>query len=95
MPRNVEETELNVDGGTVKLTNLQKIFWPDLGLTKGDLLQYYLDVSRWLLPHLQNRAIVMKRYPNGIAGEFFFMKRAPMPGLVPFRFAGLNMHRAT
>lgn len=79
IPRNVDQTELDIQGGTVKLTNLQKIFWPELGLTKRDLLQYYLDVSRWLLPHLQDRAMVMKRYPNGIAGEFFFMKRAPMP----------------
>ncbi len=66
-----------VEGGPVQLTNLQKIFWPGLGLTKRDLLQYYLDVSQWLLPHLKNRAMVMKRYPNGISGEFFFMKRAP------------------
>jgi bifunctional non-homologous end joining protein LigD len=61
------------------LTNLQKVFWPDLGLTKRDLLQYYADVSPWLLPHLQDRAMVMKRYPNGIDGEYFFMKRAPQP----------------
>lgn len=68
-----------VDGGEVQLTNLQKVFWPDLGLTKRDLLEYYLAVSKWLLPHIQDRAMVMKRYPNGIAGDFFFMKRAPTP----------------
>jgi len=79
IPRNIDQFEITVDGGTVRLTNLRKIFWPDLGLTKRDLLQYYLDVSPWLLPHLKNRAMVMKRYPNGIAGEFFFMKRAPTP----------------
>jgi len=79
IPRNVNEAEVTVEGKTVKLTNLQKIFWPELALTKRDLLQYYLDVSPWLLPHLRNRAMVMKRYPNGIAGEFFFMKRAPSP----------------
>jgi bifunctional non-homologous end joining protein LigD len=66
-------------GGSVCLTNLNKVFWPQLGLTKRDLLQYYLDVSPWLLPHIQNRAMVMKRYPNGISGGFFFMKRAPKP----------------
>jgi bifunctional non-homologous end joining protein LigD len=59
------------------LTNLNKIFWPGLALTKRDLLQYYSDISFWLLPHLKNRAMVMKRYPNGIDGGFFFMKRAP------------------
>jgi bifunctional non-homologous end joining protein LigD len=74
----VDEAQLSVGGGTVKLTNLRKIFWPELGLTKRDLLQYYLDVSPWLLPHLNDRAMVMKRYPNGIAGAFFFMKRAPV-----------------
>ena len=79
IPRNVATATLDVDGGPVTLTNLQKVFFPGLGLTKRDLLQYYLDVSQWLLPHLKNRAMVMKRYPNGINGEFFFMKRAPSP----------------
>jgi bifunctional non-homologous end joining protein LigD len=79
IPEQVNEAELIVEGGPVKLTNLQKIFWPQLKLTKRDLLHYYLEVSHWLLPHLKNRAMVMKRYPNGIAGEFFFMKRAPSP----------------
>ena len=77
VPEGVNDAELSVDGGTIRLTNLQKVFWPALRLTKRDLLQYYLDVSPWLLPHLKNRAMVMKRYPNGISGEFFFMKRAP------------------
>jgi bifunctional non-homologous end joining protein LigD len=79
IPWEVNAVTLTVDGGPVQLTNLQKIFFPGLGLTKRDLLQYYLDVSPWLLPHLQNRAMVMKRYPHGISGEFFFMKRAPSP----------------
>jgi len=79
LPRDADDVNFDVDGGSVHLTNLRKIFWPDLGLTKRDLLQYYLDVSKWLLPHLRDRAMVMKRYPNGIAGEFFFMKRAPTP----------------
>jgi len=66
-------------GRTVKLTHLRKPFWPELGLTKGDLLRYYLRISPVLLPHLQDRAMVMKRYPNGAAGEYFFQKRAPTP----------------
>jgi len=68
---------VEVDGKAVKLTNLDKRFWPDI--TKGDLIQYYVDVSEWLLPHLRDRAMVMKRYPHGAAGDFFFMKRAPSP----------------
>ena len=79
LPKNVQGLELEIDGRTVKLTNLQKIFWKDLGITKRDLIQYYVDVAPVLLPHLSDRAMVMKRYPNGADGEFFFMKRAPEP----------------
>lgn len=79
IPHDGTQAELEVDGRTVKLTNLQKPFWPELGITKGDLLRYYHQVSPWLLPHLKDRAMVMKRYPNGAAGHFFFQKRAPSP----------------
>ena len=61
----------------VRLTNLTKTFFPEAGLTKRDLLQYYIDVAPVLLPHLRARAMVMKRFPNGIHGKFFFMKRTP------------------
>lgn len=67
------------DGRTVRLTNLDKPFWPELGLTKRALLQYYADVAPVLLPHLHDRPMVMKRYPDGAGGEPFFMKRAPSP----------------
>jgi bifunctional non-homologous end joining protein LigD len=70
---------LTVQGREVRLTNLDKPFWPELGITKGDLLQYYADVAPVLLPHIRDRAMVMKRYPNGAHGDFFFMKRAPVP----------------
>lgn len=70
---------LDVSGKEVRLSNLQKPFWPELGITKGNLLQYYADVAPLLLPHVRDRAMVMKRYPHGAAGEFFFMKRAPVP----------------
>lgn len=71
--------KVRVDGRDVQLTNLDKPFWPALGITKGDLIQYYADVAPLLLPHIRDRAMVMKRYPHGAAGEFFFMKRAPSP----------------
>ncbi len=71
--------KLRVEGKDVQLTNLDKLFWPELGITKGDLIQYYADVAPLLLPHIRGRAMVMKRYPHGAAGEFFFMKRAPSP----------------
>lgn len=79
IPANVSHLQLNLDGRVVKLTNLSKLFWPELGITKGDLLRYYMEVAPFLLPHLANRAMVMKRYPNGAAGPFFFQKRAPEP----------------
>ena len=78
-PRDQDNAVVAVDGKEVRLTNLRKIFWPEIGLTKGDLLQYYADVAPALLPHIHNRAMVMKRYPHGASGEFFFMKRAPSP----------------
>jgi bifunctional non-homologous end joining protein LigD len=70
---------LDLDGREVRLTNLDKLFWPAEKISKGDLLQYYADVAPVLLPHIRDRAMVMKRYPHGAAGEFFFMKRAPVP----------------
>lgn len=73
----VSDVIVVVEGRKVRLTNLHKPFWP--GISKGDLIQYYVDVAPWLLPHLRDRAMVMKRYPHGAAGEFFFMKRAPTP----------------
>lgn len=79
IPRDRDHVVLTVGGTDVRLTNLRKIFWPGLGLTKGDLLQYYADMADVLLPHLRDRAMVMKRYPHGASGAFFFMKRAPSP----------------
>ena len=79
IPRNLDQLEVGFGDHQVKLTNLNKLFWPELKITKRDLLQYYADVSPVLLPHIRDRAMVMKRYPNGAGGEFFFMKRAPSP----------------
>ena len=73
------EAQLTLGGRIVKLTNLQKVFWSDEGITKRQLLQYYADVAPVLLPHLRDRAMVMKRYPNGALGKCFFMKRVPEP----------------
>jgi bifunctional non-homologous end joining protein LigD len=66
-----------VAGHSVQLTNLDKVFFPETGTTKRDLLQYYADVAPLLVPYLAGRAMVLKRYPNGVAGEFFYMKRTP------------------
>jgi bifunctional non-homologous end joining protein LigD len=79
IPSGVTDTEIALGARKVRLTNLDKLFWPELGLTKRALLQYYADVAPVLLPHLSDRAMVMKRYPNGAYGKCFFMKRAPSP----------------
>lgn len=77
IPESGGEAEIDIAGRTVRLTNLTKLFWRTEGITKGQLLQYYEDISPVLLPHLASRAMVMKRYPDGADGEFFFQKRAP------------------
>jgi bifunctional non-homologous end joining protein LigD len=79
IPREGKKVEFPADGKIVTLTNLSKLFWPELKITKGDLIQYYADIAPVLLPHLRDRGMVMKRYPNGAGGPFFFMKRAPVP----------------
>lgn len=77
IPENEQTCDVRCGNRRILLTNLKKVFWPQLGRTKRDLLLYYAAVADNLLPHLKNRAMVMKRYPNGIEGKFFFMKRAP------------------
>ena len=79
IPKDQVGLEVQVGNKSVKLTNLDKLFWPELGITKRDLTAVLRRCAHVLLPHLADRAMVMKRYPNGAAGEFFFMKRAPAP----------------
>lgn len=62
---------------TLRLSNLDKPFWPDEGITKGELLAYYRDVAEALVPHLRRRPFTMKRYPDGWQGKSFFQKQAP------------------
>ncbi len=61
----------------VKFSNLEKVFWPDEGYTKGDLIEYYRAVSQWMLPYLADRPLVLTRFPDGITGKSFFQKDAP------------------
>ena len=79
------ETEIKRGRKVLRLTNLDKVFWPDEGITKGDLLWYYREVAPVLVPHLKDRPFTMKRYPDGIAGGHFFQKDAPkhMPDWIP------------
>jgi len=79
IPTDRDNVIVKVGGQEVRLTNLRKPFWPALGITKGGLLQFYLDVAPFLLPHIKDRAMVMRRYPDGADGPSFFMKEAPTP----------------
>jgi DNA ligase D-like protein (predicted polymerase)/DNA ligase D-like protein (predicted 3'-phosphoesterase) len=65
--------DLNVRVGreVVPLTSLERVYWPDERLTKGDLIRYYYEVSKYILPYLEDRPLIMKRYPAGIRGQFF------------------------
>lgn len=70
-------TKLQIAGKEVKVSNLDKVWWPDLNLTKGDVINYYIAVAPWLLPHLQDRPLVLTRYPDGWQGKSFYQKNVP------------------
>jgi len=73
----VKEASLQIDGRALKFTNLKKVFYPAEGYTKRDVLNYYDGVSGLILPHLKDRPLSLKRYPNGIQQQYFFQKDAP------------------
>lgn len=68
---------VKIAGRVLTLTNLDKPFWPEQQLTKAHLIKYYLDIAPVLLPYINNRPLVMKRYPDGITGEYFYQKECP------------------
>ncbi len=72
-----KEATLTIGGHALKFTNLPKVFYPDEGYTKRDVLNYYAAIAPLILPHLKDRPLSLKRYPNGIKEEFFFQKNTP------------------
>jgi bifunctional non-homologous end joining protein LigD len=72
-----QKTAVEVDGHRLTLTNLDKVFYPKAGFTKADVIHYHVQIAPYLLPHLHDRAITMKRYPDGVEGEYFYEKEAP------------------
>src|SRR5882762_8124685 len=76
-----------VEGRTVKLSSPDRVLYPEDGITKGDVFEYYKQVGPTIVPHLRDRPFTMKRYPHGITGEVFFQKQAPrgMPDWLPTR----------
>src|SRR3979411_1601685 len=72
-----DKTELVVKGKKLSVSNLNKVLYPKVGFTKGDVINYYIQIAPVLLPHLKDRPLTMKRYPNGVDKEFFYEKNCP------------------
>ena len=69
--------EVRVGDRTLRLTNLDKVYWPEVGFTKGQMIEYYTRIAPVLLPHLRDRPLTLKRYPEGVDGEMFYEKNCP------------------
>jgi bifunctional non-homologous end joining protein LigD len=69
--------EVEVDGRRLSLSNLDKILYPKVGFTKGQVIDYYTRISPYVLPHLRDRPLTLKRYPNGVEAQYFYEKRCP------------------
>ncbi len=72
-----KKAELVVEDRTLAVSNLDKVLWPKAGFTKGEMIHYYIQIAPVLLPHLKDRPLTMKRYPNGVEKEFFYEKNCP------------------
>ena len=72
-----KQSVLEISGRQIKVSNLQKILYPATGFTKADVINYYVEVSSVLLPHLRDRPISLKRYPDGVEGSFFYERQCP------------------
>jgi len=70
-------TSVKVGGKNLTLSNLDKILYPRTRFTKGQIIDFYTSISRYLLPHLKDRPITLKRYPDGVGGQYFYEKNAP------------------
>ena len=73
----IASTQLRLGRRVLKLSNLEKVLYPAVDFTKGDVIHYYLRIARTVLPHLKGRPITLKRYPNGVDSDFFYEKRCP------------------
>lgn len=77
MPPTPVKTSIRISGNAVSISNPDKVLWPAEGYTKGDLIEYYRAVAKWILPYLKDRPLSLERYPNGIRKPGFFEKNAP------------------
>src|SRR5213080_4637681 len=71
------KAELIVEDRKIQVSNLDKVLYPKVGFPKGHVIDYYIQVGPVLLPHLKDRPLTMKRYPDGVEGEFFYEKNCP------------------
>src|SRR4051794_41128192 len=74
MPKKIE---LTIEGKSLPVSNLDKVLYPAAGFTKGQVIDYYIRISPMLLPHLKDRPLTLKRYPDGVEGFFFYEKQCP------------------
>src|SRR4051812_26447882 len=72
-----KKAQIIVEGLKLDVSNLEKVFYPESGFTKGQIIDYYIKISPYLLPHLKSRPITLKRYPDGVKGFFFYEKQCP------------------
>src|SRR5258707_1672495 len=72
-----KKKQVDFDGRRLELSNLDKIFYPKVKFTKAQVIDYYARIAPALLPHLKNRPVSLKRYPDGVTGSYFFEKQAP------------------
>ena len=84
-----KEGIVRVEGRELRLSSLDKVLYPETGFTKGQVIDYYARIAPVLLPHLRDRPLTLKRYPNGVGGEFFYEKRAPKYRPAWFRTAAV------
>lgn len=78
MPTVLSQT-LRINDHEIRVSNLDKVYWPEEGITKGDVMEYYIRIWPWLGPHLYRRPLSLVRYPQGITGDFFYQKNFPHP----------------
>lgn len=73
-----DSVNVDINGNTLTLTHLDKVYFPESGISKGELIQFYTEMAPYILPHLSQSPFVMVRYPGGIHGEFFYQKECPL-----------------
>ena len=93
-----QKQQIEVDGRELTISNLDKVFFPESGFTKGEVIRFYSEIADAILPHLRDRPLTLKRYPDGIAAEHFYEKNAPKhtpPGCSASPFRGAKAGRTS